>query len=148
MARILVAEDDALFLRAIHDTLELSGYSVCGVTNGARAIEVLGYFRPDLIVTDVMMPEMDGLELYCQVRRESWGTAIPFMFISARDAAYAVEQVARNNNAYFLKKPFGMEELLEAVHKLLRGHKPSPASPADLSAAGTSTSDLTLREVL
>jgi len=118
MARILVAEDDALLLGAIRDMLELDGYSVCGVTNGVQAMEAIGHFRPELIVTDVVMPEMDGFELYRRVRGESPDTAIPFIFISIRDVAQAVQQVAGNNSTY-LRKPFGPEELLETVRKFL-----------------------------
>ena len=118
LARILVAEDDVLLLGAIRDTLELDGYSVCGVTNGMQAVEAFGHFRPELIVADVFMPEMDGFELYHRVRCESPGTAIPFIFISVRDVAQAVQQVAGNNSMY-LRKPFGPEELLEMVRKFL-----------------------------
>jgi CheY-like chemotaxis protein len=118
MARILVAEDDVLLLGAIRDTLELDGYSVCGVANGMQAMEAFGHFRPELIVSDVVMPEMDGFELYHRVRCESPGMAIPFIFISVRDVAQAVQQVAGNNSTY-LRKPFGPEELLEMVHKFL-----------------------------
>jgi CheY-like chemotaxis protein len=118
MARILVAEDDVLLLGAIRDTLELAGYSVCGVTNGMQAMEAFGHFRPELIVADVVMPEMDGFELYNRVRCDSPGTAIPFIFISVRDVAQAVQQVAGNNSKY-LRKPFGPEELLEMVRKFL-----------------------------
>jgi CheY-like chemotaxis protein len=119
MARILVAEDDVLLLGAIRDTLELGGYSVFGVTNGVQAMEAFSHFRPELIVTDVFMPEMDGFELYRRVRCGSPGTAIPFIFISVRDVAQAVQQVAGNNSTY-LRKPFGPEELLETVRKFLR----------------------------
>jgi len=119
MARILVAEDDVLLLGAIRDTLELDGYSVYGVTNGVQAMEAFSHFRPELIVADVVMPEMDGLELYRRVWHESPGMAIPFVFISVRDAAQAIQQVASNDSAHFLRKPFSSEELLEAVHKFL-----------------------------
>ncbi len=118
MARILVAEDDVVLLGAIRDTLELGGYSVWGVTNGVQAMEAFSHFRPELIVADVVMPEMDGLELYRRVRRESPGMSIPFVFISVRDVAQAVQQVAGENSMY-LRKPFGPEELLEAVRKFL-----------------------------
>jgi CheY-like chemotaxis protein len=119
MARILVAEDNLFLLRALRDTLELDGYHVHGVTNGVQAMETFSHFRPELIVADVAMPEMGGLELYHRVRRESPGTAIPFVFISARDAAEMVQQITRNNSTY-LRKPFGAEELLEAVRESLK----------------------------
>jgi len=121
MARILVAEDNTSLLGAIRDTLELDGYRVCGVTNGVQALEAFSHFRPQVIVADVAMPEMDGFELYRQVRRESLGMAIPFVFvfISVRDVAQAAKQVASNHSAHFLRKPFGTEELLQAVRKFL-----------------------------
>jgi two-component system response regulator TrcR len=118
LARILVAEDDVGLLGAIRDTLELDGHGVCGVTNGVQAVEAFNHFRPELIVADVFMPEMDGFELYHRVRCGSPGTAIPFIFISVRDVAQAVQQVAGNNSTY-LRKPFGPEELLEIVRKFL-----------------------------
>ena len=89
MARILVAEDNAMLLGAIQDTLELSGYDVCAVRNGVQALEALSHFRPEVIVSDLAMPEMDGFELYRRVRRESPGVAILFIFISARAIAWA-----------------------------------------------------------
>lgn len=118
MPRILVAEDDVLLLEAIRDTLELDGYSVCAATNGLEAMEAFHRFKPELIVTDVAMPEMDGFELYRRVRGDSAGSAIPFVFISARHEAQAIAQVAGNNNA-FLRKPFGPEVLLEKVRQVL-----------------------------
>jgi DNA-binding response OmpR family regulator len=148
MARILVAEDNAMLLGAIQDTLELSGYDVCAVRNGVQAMEALSHFRPEVIVSDLAMPEMDGFELYRQVRRESSDTAIPFVFISARYDAQAVAEVVGNNGPFFLRKPFGSEELLEAVGKLLKKHEPTPASPADLSPAqmGAAEKGIHLRE--
>ena len=120
MVRILVAEDDVLLSGAIQDTLELYGYHVCVVTNGVQALEAFSHFRPELIVTDVAMPKMDGLELCRRVRRESLGMVMPFVFISARSARdEAVEQIAKTNSMCFLTKPFGPEQLLEAVRKLL-----------------------------
>jgi DNA-binding response OmpR family regulator len=120
MVQILVVEDNALLSGAIRETLELDGYRVCVATNGLQALEAFRHFRPELIVTDVAMPEMDGLDLYRRVR-ESPGMVIPFVFISARSARdKAVEQIARTNSTYFLTKPFGPEELLEAVRGFLR----------------------------
>ena len=120
MVQILVVEDNALLSGAIRDTLELDGYRVCVVTNGLQALEAFGHFRPELIVTDVAMPEMDGLDLYRRVRSESPGMVIPFVFISARSARdKAVEQIAKTNSTCFLTKPFGPEELLEAVRGFL-----------------------------
>ena len=138
MTKILVAEDNGFLLRAIRDTLELNGYSVCGVTNGLQAMKAFNRFRPDLIITDVTMPEMDGFELYRRVQRESPGMTIPFIFISARDEAQAVEQITNNNGTYFLRKPFGPEELLETASKLSGRHEPIPASSAGLSPARVS----------
>ena len=141
MARILVAEDNIFLLGAIQDTLELNGYTVCGVTNGVQAMEAFSHFRPEVIVTDVAMPKMGGFELYRRMQCESPGMAIPFVFISARDAARAVERVAGNNGTPFLRKPFGPEALLEAVRKLLGCHESNSASPASLSPAGASATE-------
>ena len=140
MARILVAEDDILLLGAIRDALELDGYSVHGVANGVQAMEAFSHFRPELIVTDVAMPEMDGFELYRRVRRESPGMAIPFVFISARYEAQVVELVAGNNSTY-LRKPFGLGELLEEVHRFLGERESTSASPPERFPAGANVAE-------
>jgi two-component system response regulator MprA len=118
MARILVVEDSELLSEAIRDALELDGYNVRVVANGVQAMEAFSHFRPDLIVTDVIMPGTGGFELYRQVRRESPDTAILFIFTTAWGATLAVEQVTGSKSAY-LTKPFGLDELLGAVRKLL-----------------------------
>lgn len=140
MARILVVENDVLLLEAIRDTLELGGYSVCGAADGLQAMEAFSRFRPEVIVVEVAMPEMDGFELYRRIRRKSPNTAIPFVFISTRDVAQAVEQVTRNNGVCFLRKPFGPEVLLETVRKFLEGRESTPSSVA-LFPAGASTTE-------
>jgi DNA-binding response OmpR family regulator len=119
MVQILVVEDNALLSGAIRETLELDGYRVCVATNGLQALEAFRHFRPELIVTDVTMPELDGLDLYRRVR-ESPDVVIPFIFISARSARdRAVKQIAKTNSTQFLTKPFSSEELLEAVRRFL-----------------------------
>ncbi len=137
MAKILVAEDDALLVRAIRDALELDGHHVCAVVNGVQALEAFGHFRPDLIVTDVVMPEMDGLELYRRVRCELSGAAVPFVFISGWEPVQIGEQGDRHST--FLKKPFGLEEMLEIVRKLLSWRARPSAPPGGLSLARAST---------
>ena len=134
MARILVAEDDALLLRAIQDALELADYHVCAVANGVQGLQALSHFRPDLIVTDVAMPEMGGFELCRRVRGESPGAAVPFVFMSVTDASQLGEQF--DKHSVFLKKPFGVEELLKAVRRLLTWPSLPSISPDDLSLVG------------
>jgi CheY-like chemotaxis protein len=93
------------------------GRGAWGGMDGVQAMEAFSYFRPELILTDVTMSEMGCFELCRRVRRESPGVATPFIFISARAIAWAVEQVAGNNSTYS-REPFGLEGLLEAVRKL------------------------------
>src|SRR5262245_22614694 len=85
-ARILIVEDDANLLDGIRTILELDHYTVLTADNGLHALQVLRTqpALPELIVSDIMMPQMDGIELLQQVRKESRWVAIPFIFLTAK----------------------------------------------------------------
>src|SRR6266536_5882086 len=79
-AKVLVVEDDIHLLEGIRDILELDGYSVLTAENGSNGIEVLNNQAapPDLIVSDIMMPKMDGIQFLKEVRKENRWFSIPF----------------------------------------------------------------------
>ncbi|HEX7761419.1 MAG TPA: response regulator [Caulobacteraceae bacterium] len=81
MARVLVAEDEAFTAIALVDTLERQGHQVRDAADGAHAIAVLADFEPDVLVTDLMMPNVDGAELIRHVRAQP-GAALPVILIT------------------------------------------------------------------
>ncbi|MFL7790841.1 MAG: response regulator, partial [Anaerolineae bacterium] len=78
---ILVVEDHGPLLAAIQHVLELEDYSVMAATNGLEALEIMEKVRPDMIIADIMMPRMDGYELYEAVRARPEWVPIPFIFL-------------------------------------------------------------------
>jgi DNA-binding NarL/FixJ family response regulator len=116
---ILVAEDDFGTRLAIHDYLQYLGYGVLAVSNGCEALKMLYEFHPHLVITDVMMPKMDGYALIQEIRKQPMLRLLPVIFLTARDdTSYRIKGYQLGCDAY-LPKPFEMEELGAIVRNLL-----------------------------
>ena len=117
MKQVLVVEDCRHLQTAIAGILRQDGYAVLTASNGAQALQVMEVSRPDLILSDITMPQMDGYELMEAVRARREWMAVPFIFLTARaqDALKGKSLGAEN----FITKPFALEELLVAVRALL-----------------------------
>lgn len=113
---ILVVDDTPANLRLMVATLETEGYRVHLADSGELALASLSAGTPDLILLDILMPEMDGFEVYRRLRALEAGRDIPVMFISAlSDLEQRVEGL-RLGAVDFITKPFQREELLARVH--------------------------------
>jgi DNA-binding response OmpR family regulator len=125
--QILVVEDDLAMSSGIRDVLEMNGYRVQLAENGVEGLKVLETFRPDLIISDIMMPEMDGFEFIRAYRKES---DKPIILLTAKleesDKVIGLELGADD----YITKPFGMRELVARIHTVLRraGQIPHPSS--------------------
>ncbi len=118
--RILVVEDHEPLLDAIRMVLERAGYTVLTATDGQKGLEVMERVRPDLIVADIMMPNMDGYEFYQAVRARPDGLTIPFIFLTARTTREDILRGKSMGAEDYLTKPFDPEELLVVVRSRLR----------------------------
>ncbi len=119
MSKILLVEDDSLLLEVMRNILEAEGYEVYPAANGKLALDLLPQVRPDMIVSDVMMPEMDGFELLESVRVMPSGVTIPFLFLSARTERTDVSRARSLGVDDYLFKPFDAQELINAVRSRL-----------------------------
>ncbi|MEL7436634.1 MAG: response regulator, partial [Chloroflexota bacterium] len=123
MVHILVVEDDDGIRQIIVDVLEMASYTVAETTNGAEALAIVGSFKPDLIISDVNMPVMDGFELLLHLRTDSKTRSIPCIFLTAKvekqDYRYGMSIGADD----YLTKPFTAPELLSAVQARLQRFK-------------------------
>lgn len=119
VAAILVTDDDDDLRAVIRATLEGAGHSVEEASDGAEALELLEADRPDLLITDMHMPDMDGLALTRALRKAKNPPAIVAM--SGNDVASILEMAGKLGARATLTKPFTPTQLLQAVDLALRG---------------------------
>ena len=118
--RLLVVDDDPNLVLLVKDYLEFRGYEVVAASNGLEALEVMRRLTPDLIICDVMMPEMDGYTFVQTLRSDRATDWIPVIFLSARgQTADRVRGLNTGADAY-LVKPFEPEELVAQVEATLK----------------------------
>lgn len=118
--RLLVVDDDPNLVLLVKDYLEFRGYEVVAASNGLEALEVMRRLTPDLIICDVMMPEMDGYTFVQTLRSDRATDWIPVIFLSARgQTADRVRGLNAGADAY-LVKPFEPEELVAQVEATLK----------------------------
>ncbi len=121
MQKILIAEDDTELCELFQRVLEKNGYYVKGVLNGKKALEALENDYYDLIISDIMMPVMDGYELV-RTLRES-GNLVPVMMITAKDAFDDMRLGFLSGTDDFMVKPVNINEMVLRVGALLRRAK-------------------------
>ncbi len=114
---LLLVEDELMLAEILTDTLTDKGFNVRTVYDGLSALEAWRKERADVIVTDVMMPKMDGYSLVKALRRE--GCTAPILFLTARSATEDVVNGFEVGGNDFLRKPFAIDELIVRVNSLL-----------------------------
>jgi two-component system, sensor histidine kinase and response regulator len=118
-ATLLVVEDEPDLLLGIKDTLKLENYAVLTAANGKEALDLMNSLGdkelPDLILSDIMMPKMDGMTFLREVRKKRKWTSIPFMFLTAKSAKVDVRSAMRMGVQDYIVKPFETEDLLLSI---------------------------------
>ncbi|MFN6566504.1 DNA-binding response regulator [Nostoc minutum NIES-26] len=118
--RLLLIDDDPNLILLVKDYLEFRGYEVITAENGREALEILEQEVPDMIICDVMMPEMDGYTFVEQVRQNERTGWIPVLFLSAKgQSADRVKGLNKGADVYMVK-PFEPEELVAQVESSLK----------------------------
>ncbi|HLZ57968.1 MAG TPA: response regulator transcription factor [Ktedonosporobacter sp.] len=116
-ARILVVDDEVEIMRALQRSLIAHGYEVFAAGSGEEALEEIAHHRPDLILLDLGLPGMSGLEVCRQVRAQS---NLPIIVLSVKDAEREKVQALDLGADDYVSKPFGMNEVLARVRVALR----------------------------
>ena len=132
--RILVVEDEKHLNRIISEAMEDEGYSVDSCFNGADALEYALSAKYDVMILDIMLPKLDGLELVRRLRRR--GDATPVLFLTARDSVADKVEGLESGGDYYLTKPFDFQELLAVVRVMTRkytGNRSNIYTIADLT---------------
>jgi two-component system, OmpR family, KDP operon response regulator KdpE len=116
-AKILIVEDEPQMRRAVSAGLRANGFEVLTAETGEDALDTIPLSRPDIILLDLMLPGIDGLEVVRQLREWS---AVPVIVVSARGEERAKVQALDMGADDYLTKPFGMDELLARIRVALR----------------------------
>ncbi len=117
--KILVIDDDPNIVRMVQTRLEASGYEVITAFDGQQGITHAYKERPNLIISDIMMPAGGGYLVYKKLKMSSKTWSIPVIFLTARDGPEDVAKAYKLGAQYYLKKPYKPEILLETVKKAL-----------------------------
>lgn len=118
--RLLLIDDDPNLILLVKDYLEFRGYEVITAENGREALEVLGQDIPDMIICDVMMPEMDGYKFVNLVREDERTSWIPVLFLSAKGQSQDRVKGLNIGADVYMVKPFEPEELVAQVEASLK----------------------------
>jgi diguanylate cyclase (GGDEF)-like protein len=118
--KILLIDDDPLIQRIITQSLTASGFQVEATASGRMAIAMVQKDPPDLILLDVMMPEMNGFEVCLRLRQEPQGVSVPVIMLTAMDETESVVKGLRSGADDYVTKPFEIDELVMRVEAHLR----------------------------
>jgi len=118
--RILCIEDEVEMIDLVSLILKRGGYEVIGARGGREGLEAMAREKPDLVLLDLMMPEMDGWEVYQQMKAAEHSKDIPVIVVTAK--SQSIDKVLGLHIGKvddYITKPFGPQELLESVEKVL-----------------------------
>jgi len=142
---VLVVDDDRAVRESLRRSLEFNGYAVALASDGAEALAAISGSAPDVVVMDVMMPRLDGLEATRALRKA--GNDVPILVLTARDAVGdRVEGLDAGADDY-LTKPFALQELLARLRALLRRVVPHEDAPDEVLTFADLSLDVATREV-
>jgi len=126
LARILVAEDESSLNDLLQDALRMNGYETISAKHGLEALRLIREQKPDLVILDINMPQLDGFGVIEKLRNEN--NNVPVIVLTARDQRDDKSIGFGLGADDFVTKPFGLEELLMRVAAVLRRSKNTPTS--------------------
>src|SRR6476661_8335645 len=144
--RILVVDDEPQLIRVLRTGLKSRGYDVLAAEDGQSGFKLFQEWKPDLVITDLAMPNMDGLELCRRLRTIS---QVPIIILSAKGEERIKVEALDIGADDFVTKPFGIDELLARIRASLRRAKNQPTNENEQSVleVGDFKIDLEARDV-
>jgi two-component system KDP operon response regulator KdpE len=143
--RILVVDDESQITRVLRRSLAAHRYEVRVAADGESALDTFHDFHPDLVITDLSMPEMSGIELCEKIRKTS---KIPIIVLSVKGEEKTKVAALDAGADDYITKPFGMDELLARVRATFRRFAPNEEKESSVLTAGDFTIDLAAHKVL
>ncbi|HZT98247.1 MAG TPA: response regulator transcription factor [Ktedonobacteraceae bacterium] len=144
-ASILVVDDEREIVRALRRSLSAHGYTVLTASSGEEALETVAQHRPDLLLLDLLLPGMSGLEVCRRIREES---SMPIIVLSVKDAEHDKIEALDLGADDYVAKPFGIEEVLARVRVALRRLAQAPSGTEPRFQSGPLAVDFAQRRVL
>ncbi|MGE5314051.1 MAG: LytR/AlgR family response regulator transcription factor [Acidobacteriota bacterium] len=138
MKTIMIMEDDPAVRENMQFLLEESGYDVVTAADGREGISLVGRRLPDMIVCDIMMPQMDGYQVLEHVRSSPETARIPFVFLTAKSELMDMRRGMQLGADDFILKPYKAEEVLLAIQTQLKKKAGAGMAPAPAAAPGAS----------
>lgn len=117
--KVLIVEDNELNMKLFHDLLEAHGYDVLGTRNGLKALELAREHRPDLILMDIQLPEVSGLEVTKWIKDDEDLSAIPVIAVTAFAMKGDEERIRAGGCEGYMSKPITVTTFIETVQKFL-----------------------------
>lgn len=117
---ILLVDDEADIVKVISKRLEKSGYRVLTASGGARALEILEKHIPDLIILDINMPDIDGIETCRRIKNKKYMSSVPVIFFTARDSVGDKVKGLKEDVHDYITKPIDHRELLARIDSVLK----------------------------
>ena len=125
METILIVEDDPAMLRGLKDNFEFKGYRVLTAADGEAGLNAALDKKPDLIILDIMMPQMSGMEVLERLKERAETSHIPVIMCTAKVQDSDLLDGYRSGADYYLTKPFTAQQLLYGVGLLLGDQEPA-----------------------
>ncbi len=125
---VVLADDDAHITCVVASRLEAAGYTVSVARDGEEALELAREFIPALVITDLQMPRMSGLELALKLREDPTTTHVPIIMLTARGYLTDESQVAKTNIRRILAKPFSAREIAKLAAEVIAGNSGAAAA--------------------
>ena len=121
MAKILIVEDNALNIKLFCDLLSAHGHQPEAVTDSRLALDAARNFKPDLVITDIQLPHLSGLELIRLIRADAVLAQVPIMAVTAYSAPGDEERIRDAGAQAYVSKPISVMRFVETVDELLSG---------------------------
>ena len=122
MAKILIVEDNALNIKLFCDLLAAHGHEPEAVTDSRNALDAAHQFSPDLVITDIQLPHVSGLELIRMIRSDEQLSAIPIMAVTAYSTTEDEERIRGAGAQAYVSKPISVMRFAQTVEDLLKDH--------------------------
>jgi DNA-binding response OmpR family regulator len=121
--RALVVDDERQVLTLIDKYLSIDGFEVVTTTDGAKAVEKASRGTFDVILLDIMMPEINGFSVCEKIRKSSMNMNLPIVFVTARSDPFGAPTSLKSGGTAYLTKPFTRQQLMSVVHSVLHCRK-------------------------